>query len=253
MPEAGPFGKADSGWTGRIPRANRALMEFWQRFEPVPDTPPHRDSAALPMPDGTALRLPLRDHGDLAVTGLIANQASFAVVRRLAGWMAEAARPLGAEVVCGLPTLGHALAPLVAEMLGHPNWVAAGYSRKRWYEEALSVPVSSSTTPGERRMWLDPRILPRLKGRRVLLVDDVISTGTSALAGLALLARAGVRPLGLCVAMVQGDRWVPSWPAGLPVCAAFATPLLRPAPGGWAPDPTTRPPVLLPPFAPGLD
>ena len=225
-------------------------MEFWQRFERAPDAPPHEDSVALLMPDGSALRLPLRDYGDIAVTGLIANQASFTVLRRLAGWMAEAALPLGVEVVCGLPTLGHALAPLVAEALGHPNWVAAGYSRKRWYDEALSVPVSSSTTPGERRMWLDPRILPRLAGRRVLLVDDVISTGTSALAGLALLARAGVRPVGFCVAMAQGNRWVPSWPLdeplGVPVCAAFAAPLMHRVAGGWAADPASSPAVLLP-------
>jgi adenine/guanine phosphoribosyltransferase-like PRPP-binding protein len=198
------------------------------------------------MPDGSALRLPLRDYGDVAVTGLIVNQASFFVLRRIAGWMAEAARPLGAEVVCGLPTLGHALAPLVGEALGHANWVAAGYSRKRWYEEALSVPVSSSTTPRERRMWLDPRILPRLAGRRVLLVDDVVSTGSSALAGLVLLGAAGVRPVGLCVAMAQGDRWRDSWPGEVPVCAAFAAPLLRRVPGGWAPDPATRPEVMLP-------
>ncbi|MBP0495828.1 phosphoribosyltransferase [Roseomonas indoligenes] len=221
-------------------------MDFWQGFEPAPDAPPYRESAALPVPGGSALRLPLRNYGGVAVTGLIVNQASFPVLRRLAGWMADAARPLGAEVVCGLPTLGHALAPPVAEALGHPNWVAAGYSRKRWYEEALSAPVSSSTTPGERRMWLDPRVLHRLQGRRVLLVDDVISTGTSALAGLALLARAGVRPVGLCVAMAQGDRWVADWPGEVPVVAAFAAPLLRPVPGGWAPDPATVPAVRLP-------
>ena len=221
-------------------------MEFWQRFEPAADMPPHGESMAVPMPDGTALRLPLRDYGGVAVTGLIVNQASFPVLTRLAGWMADAARPLGAEVVCGLPTLGHALAPEVAARLGHPNWVAAGYSRKRWYEEALSVPVSSSTTPGERRIWLDPRSLDRLAGRRVLLVDDVISTGSSALAGLALLERAGVRPVGLCVAMAQGNRWVPSWPADVPVVAAFATPLLRPGIGGWVPDAATVPAVRLP-------
>jgi adenine/guanine phosphoribosyltransferase-like PRPP-binding protein len=252
MPEARPFRKGrfarvvPQGWTSIAAHAKREAMEFWQRFEPAPDAPPHVESAALPMPDGSALRLPIRDYGDVAVTGLIVNQASFPVLGRLAGWMADAAEPLGAEVVCGLPTLGHALAPEVAEMLGHPNWVAAGYSRKRWYDEGLSVPVSSSTTPGERRMWLDPRILGRLAGRRVLLVDDVISTGSSALAGLALLGRAGVRPVGLCVAMAQGNRWVASWPEDVPVCAGFAAPLLRRVPGGWAPDPATLPRVLLP-------
>ncbi|MFT8245028.1 phosphoribosyltransferase [Roseomonas sp. BN140053] len=216
-------------------------MEPWQAFSAAAEDPgpPYADTVWAAMPDGSRLRLPLRDYGEIAVGGFIANQASFAVARRVAGWMAEAARPLGAEVVCGLPTLGHVFAPLVAEALGHPNWVAAGYSRKRWYEDALSVPMSSSTSPGERRLWLDPRMLGRLEGRRVLLVDDVISTGTSALAGLGLLRAAGVVPVALCVGMAQGDRWRAGWPAAVPVRAAFATPLLRRAEGGWVPDPAT--------------
>jgi adenine/guanine phosphoribosyltransferase-like PRPP-binding protein len=198
------------------------------------------------MPDGSVLALPIRDYGEIGVGGLIANQAAIAVAKRLSAWMAEAARGLGAEVVVGLPTLGQVFAPLVAEALGHANWVAPGYSRKRWYDEALRVPIASSTAPDARALWLDPRLLPRLQGRRVLLVDDVLSTGASAKAGLALLAKAGVSPVGLCVAMVQGDRWQAEWPA-LPVAAAFTTPLLRRVEGGWAPDPAHAPRgVLLP-------
>ncbi len=225
-------------------------MEYWQSFEPLPSPLPpvfDRDWPA-PMPDGTALRLPLRDYGAIAVTGLISNQASFAVARRLAGWMAEAARPFDPQVVLGLPSLGHVFGALVAEALGHPNWVAAGYSRKLWYEEALSVELSSSTAPTPRRLWLDPRILPRLAGRRVLLVDDVISTGSSARAGVALLARAGLAPpVALAVAMAQGDRWCGDWAGtGVPVAAAYATPLFRRAVPGWAPAPETRPACALP-------
>ncbi len=185
------------------------------------------------MPDGRWLHLPIRDIG---VAGLIATQASFPVIRALAGWMAEAARPLQAEAVLGLPTLGHVFAPLVAEALGHPNWVAAGYSRKRWYEEALSVTIHSITTTGERRLWLDPLMLDRLRGRRVLLVDDVVSSGASAQAGLALLAKAGVVPVGLCVAMVQTRRWAPAWPADIPVVTVFETPALHRTEQGWLPD-----------------
>jgi adenine/guanine phosphoribosyltransferase-like PRPP-binding protein len=129
----------------------------------------------------------------------------------------------------------------VAQALGHANWVAPGWSRKRWYDEALSVPASSSTAPEARRLWLDPRIVHRLAGRRVLLVDDVISTGSSALAGLALLQGVGVRPVALLVAMAQGDRWRAAWPAGLPVRAAFATPIFTRAPGGWLPQPGSAP------------
>jgi adenine/guanine phosphoribosyltransferase-like PRPP-binding protein len=223
--------------------------EPWQGFVRTAPPPPWAERMPAVMPDGSFLLLPIRDYGAIGVGGLIANQAAIAVVKRLAAWMAEAAAPLRAEVVVGLPTLGQVFAPLLAEALGHSNWVAPGYSRKRWYEEGLSVPIASSTAPEERRLWLDPRLLPRLAGRRVLLVDDVLSTGASAKAGLALLARAGVAAVGVCVAMVQGDRWQAAWPDGLPVAAAFATPLLRRVEGGWAPDQAHHPHGLLLPRA----
>jgi orotate phosphoribosyltransferase len=85
----------------------------------------------------------------------------------------------------------------------------------------------------------------RLAGRRVLLVDDVISTGSSARAGLALLERVGVTPVALSVAMAQGDRWCAAWPGAVPVRAAFATPLFTRAAGGWVPMPATQPGVAL--------
>jgi adenine/guanine phosphoribosyltransferase-like PRPP-binding protein len=209
--------------------------EFWQEFEPAPiEGPTYTDRYPALMPDGRALVLPLRDLGETAVAGLIANQASFAVVDVLAGWMADAAARFAPEIVVGLPTLGHVFGAAVARRLGHPNWVAPGTTRKLWYDEALSVPLSSITAPGAgRRMWLDPRLLPRLRGRRVLLVDDVISTGSSARAGLALLRAAGIAPVAACVGMIQGGRWRADWPAALPVVAAFETPLFVRTAAGW--------------------
>jgi adenine/guanine phosphoribosyltransferase-like PRPP-binding protein len=207
--------------------------EHWQGFDAAPEPgPPFAARFPAAMPDGTWLHLPIRDIG---VAGLIATQASFQVVRRLTDWMAEAARPLGAAVVFGLPTLGHVVAPLVAERLGHANWVAAGYSRKRWYDPALSVAIRSITATDDRRLWLDPSMLRRLRGRSVLLVDDVVSSGASAQAGLALLALAGVEPVGLCVIMAQTRRWQATWPAAIPVVAVFETPPLRCTPEGWVP------------------
>jgi len=209
------------------------VTDPWQNFDTQPDTgPPYGTRYPAPMPDGRFLHLPIRPIG---VAGLIATQASFPVIHALTGWMAELARPLGAQMVLGLPTLGHVFAPLLAERLGHPNWVAAGYSRKLWYEERLSVPMHSITTKAERRLWLDPRMLPRLEGQRVLLVDDVISTGSSAQAGRALLAAAGIRPVGLCVAMIQTRAWAASWPADIPVVSVCETPALKQCDGGWFP------------------
>jgi len=218
------------------------MMEFWQQFEP-PDPPdgapadaPLSSHTVARMPDGSGLALPLRDLGEFAVAGLISNQASFAVVERIAGWMADVAATVRPDVVAGLPTLGHVFAPLVAQHLGHTNWVALGTTRKLWYDEALSVPLASITSPGAgRRLWLDPRLLPRLRGRRVLLVDDVISTGASARAGLTVLETAGTPPVAVCVAMTQANRWQPTWPTRTPLLAAFATPIFARTPEGWRP------------------
>jgi adenine/guanine phosphoribosyltransferase-like PRPP-binding protein len=212
--------------------------EFLQEFEAEPDAgdQPVRDRYVARMPDGTGLALPLRDFGEYAVAGLIANQASFVVAERIADWMAEIAAIVRPEVVAGLPTLGHVFASLLARRLGHTNWVALGTTRKLWYEETLSVPLASITSPtAGRRLWLDPRLVPRLRHRRVLLVDDVISTGASARAGLAVLEAAGTPASAVCVAMAQTKRWESGWPVSLPLLAAFATPLFSRTPRGWVP------------------
>jgi adenine/guanine phosphoribosyltransferase-like PRPP-binding protein len=223
------------------------MMEYWQEFLPPRlegevEPAVWTDSFVATLPDRRRLRLPLRELGDFAVAGLIANQASFAVFDALTGWLADLARGFAPEVVVGLPTLGHAFAVAVARALGHANWVAPGTSRKFWYDEALSVPLTSITSPGGgRRMWLDPRLLPRLAGRRVLLVDDVVSTGASMRAGLELLKGIGVVPVAAVAAMLQGDRWRSVLPAGVAAASVFATPLLKRVPGGWIARPGTCP------------
>ena len=215
------------------------MDDYWQRFEPVaPPDAAVTGSYPAAMPDGRALMLPMRDLGDFAVAGLIANQMSFAVLDQVADWLAAAARALRPDIVVGLPTLGHTVGAALARALGHAHWVAPSTTRKRWYDDALSAPLSSITSPAGgantgRRMWLDPRMLPRLAGRRVLLCDDVISTGSSAQAGLALLRAADIQPVGLAVAMIQGGRWRAQWPGEVPVVSAFATPLFTRGEHGW--------------------
>ena len=218
--------------------------EFWQELLSAQEPPSRiwRDYYAAPLRDGRRIILPLRDYGTKAFAGFIANQASFTVVDTLAQWIAEDVASLKPDVVVGLPTLGHVVGAAVARALGHANWVAPGTTRKLWYDEALSVPTHSVTSPAAgRSMWLDPRLLERLSGRRVLLVDDVVTTGSSARAGLALLARAGVVPVAFAVAMTQGEEWRSYWDPAIPVFAAFATPQFQRESDGWAPQTAALP------------
>jgi adenine/guanine phosphoribosyltransferase-like PRPP-binding protein len=212
---------------------------FWQDLAAAPHvTAPYADRVSTRLPDGRWLLQPLRPLADdptRAVASLISTQASFTVEHALTGFLVETARALEPEVVVGLPTLGHVFARGAAERLGFPNWVALGYSRKLWYDEALAEPIASSTSPDAgKRLWLDPRVLGRLAGRRVLVVDDVVSTGISAAAALRLLARAGFPAIGVAVAMAQGDRWRERM-AGVTVVAGFATPMFRRDEDGWRP------------------
>ena len=156
---------------------------FWQAFapEPVPG-PPYEDRISVELAPRQFLTLPIRPlpAANTAVASFIANQASFAVLDVLTARMVAIAAEAKPEVVVGLPTLGLAFAPGVARGLGHDNFVALGYSRKFWYQDELSVPIRSITTPGEgKRLYIDPLIMPRLAGRRVVVVDDVASTGAS--------------------------------------------------------------------------
>ncbi|SEP32920.1 Phosphoribosyl transferase domain-containing protein [Rhizobium tibeticum] len=92
--------------------------------------------------------------------------------------------------------------------MGHTRYAPLGTSRKFWYRDDLSVALSSITTPTQqKRLYMDPRMLPLLQGRRVALVDDVISSGTSIVSGLRLLAGCGVEPVAIGAAMLQSRRW----------------------------------------------
>lgn len=163
------------------------------------------------LPDGRQLVLPIRvlpGDGTAAVASLIINQASFAVEDALSAAIAEQLAPFDPEVIVGVPTLGLPLANNVARRLGHPRMVALGTSRKFWYRDELSAPMRSITSPGGgKTLFLDPRSLPLLENRRIAVIDDVISNGTSMLAVLTLLANAGFTPVAIGAAMLQGANW----------------------------------------------
>jgi adenine/guanine phosphoribosyltransferase-like PRPP-binding protein len=191
------------------------------------------------LPDGRGLLLPIRalpPDGARGVASLILNQASFALQDALADIVADRLRPHRSDVIAALPTLGLSLGEAVARRLGHRRMVAMGTSAKFWYDDALSVPLGSITSPSQaKRLWLDPRLLPLLGGAQVALVDDVLSSGASIAAGLALLARAGCTPVAIGAAMLQGAGWRGAV-GEIPVAHAFVTPILRRGADGWVPE-----------------
>lgn len=228
-----------------------APHEFWQTnyAAGTMDAGPvagFRDLYPASLPDGRQIALPVRvlpGDGTAAVASLIVNQASFAVVDAISGALVDMARRFAPEIVVGVPTLGLPLAEGVARRLGHARMVALGTSRKFWYEDGLSQPLSSITSPGhQKRLYLDPRMLPLLAGRRVAVVDDVISSRSSMLAVLTLLRSVGIAPVAVLAGMLQGAAWraaLGGFDAGIEtrIVAALTSPrLVKGEDGGWRPE-----------------
>ena len=116
------------------------------------------------------------------VTTLIADPAGLAsAVGRLAT-TAEGASP---DLVAGIEARGFIFGAAVAARLG------CGFLPIR---KAGKLPVATISEPyaleyGEDRLELDPSLLD--DGQRVVLIDDLIATGGTALAAISLLRRAG--------------------------------------------------------------
>lgn len=223
---------------------------YWQSLHLAEElksqlAPPYKHSYPALLPDGRYLLLPLRHmptDKHRSVASFIANHAALSVIDVLSGFMVEQVSSLDAEIILGLPTLGLTFAPKVAEKLGFNHYVPLGYSRKYWYDEDLSVPVASITSPtASKRLYIDPHIVPRLESKRVVMIDDVISSGQTMLRGLELMKKLNVQVVGMVLAMAQGERWkaeLNSYEAGLAtrVRVVFSSPRMILKENGWWPE-----------------
>lgn len=187
-----------------------ALSNYEARFFPAGQAvAPSADRHAARLKDGSHLELPLRalPSGDKAIALLMTNQCDFAVEDAMAPLMVQAAHSLTPDVIAAVPTMGLDYGRLVARGLGHAHYVALGHSRKFWYDEALSETTTSSTSTKGKQVFLDPALVERVNGKRVVLVDDVINTGVSAVSAIRLLQRAGAEVVGMVAVLSEGHAW----------------------------------------------
>lgn len=97
--------------------------------------------------------------------------------------------------------------PLCYEMArqGCRNYVIARKSIKVYMRNCVGVTVNSITTSEVQKLYLGDTDAAFLKDKRVLIVDDVISTGESLAALEALMNKIGVNVVGKACVLAEGD------------------------------------------------
>ncbi|MBR3968019.1 MAG: adenine phosphoribosyltransferase [Clostridia bacterium] len=97
--------------------------------------------------------------------------------------------------------------PIAYEMSrqsGKP-YIVARKGVKVYMRNPLEVTVTSITTQKQQHLYLGETEVEQIKGKRVLVVDDVISTGESLMAVRELVKRAGATESAACAFLAEGD------------------------------------------------
>lgn len=98
--------------------------------------------------------------------------------------------------------------PLVQEMarrMEMPRYFVARKSVKPYMEDPFVTEVYSITTQKKQILCLDREEANMIKGKKILIVDDVISTGDSLKAMEKLVEKAGGTVVGKAAVLAEGD------------------------------------------------
>lgn len=98
--------------------------------------------------------------------------------------------------------------PLVHEMArqsGRNEYFLVRKNPKLYMEGIFETTVKSITTAQEQKLYMDGADAAKLKGKRILVLDDVISTGGSLAAVESLVHQAGGEVVGRMAILAEGD------------------------------------------------
>ena len=150
-----------------------------------------RDLPIITVPSGVRLAV-FNILGDIEMT----KAAGRELATRL-----QAARP---ELIVTTETKSVPLAYEIASILALP-YVVLRKTYVSYMGEALETKVQSITTGHPRTIFLDAKDRAVCAGKRVAIVDDVISTGSTLHAMRDLMGRAGARVVAEAAVFTEGD------------------------------------------------
>jgi adenine phosphoribosyltransferase len=152
--------------------------------------------------------------------------------------IAEEIRRFEVDVVASVATMGIPVAIEITRALGLDDYLIFQKTPKIHLADAIVEPVRSITTDVPQRLLFDRARVSAVAGKRVALVDDVISTGASIRAALALLRGVGAIPVAIGAVLSETNVWRGALGEDQQLVHALgAIPLFRRGPdGSWTED-----------------
>ncbi len=144
---------------------------------------------------------------ELTIALLICVDMGVAFAETAGRELAELMRPAEPEIVVSVATMGIPLAIESSRSLGLDDYAILHKTPKTHLGETWSEPVYSITTDKPQRLRMDPARVVAVRGRRVAVVDDVISTGASLSSALRLVRRMDADPVVIGTLMTEGGGW----------------------------------------------
>jgi adenine/guanine phosphoribosyltransferase-like PRPP-binding protein len=175
--------------------------------------------------------VPLND--DLTIALLICVDLGVAFAETAGRELAELMRPAEPDIVVSVATMGIPIAIEASRALGLDDYVILHKTPKIHLGESWSEPVYSITTDKPQKLRMDPARVAAVRGRRVAVVDDVISTGASLSSALRLVRRMDAEPVVIGCLMTEGGGWKEALGADAALVRSLGSmPLFHPDGGG---------------------
>lgn len=109
------------------------------------------------------------------------------------------------DVIITAEAKGIPLAQEMARQMSEKRFVCCRKGFKLYMQKPIDVTVKSITTVDEQKLWIDECDAELMRGKRVLVVDDVISTGESLSAIEKLVKEVGGNICGRMCVLAEGD------------------------------------------------
>ena len=98
--------------------------------------------------------------------------------------------------------------PLIYEMArqkGLDDYLLVRKNKKAYMSGVFEVDVTSITTAGRQKLYMDAVDAAKMNGKRIIIIDDVISTGASLEAVEKLVKEAGGNVVARMAVLAEGD------------------------------------------------